>query len=298
MSTIYDAIVVGARCGGSPTAMLLARKGHRVLLVDRASFPSDTISCHFLHQSGVACLERWGLLPEVTRSNCPPVRSQILDVGPIVLRGAPAGAGGVTDAYAVRRTVLDEMLVGAAAAAGAEVRERFPVSELLVEGARVTGIRCRAVGGATVTERARIVIGADGMNSLVARSVEAPTYNAHPSLTCAYYSYWSGVDVQGAELYARPGQMIIAAPTNDGQVFVIVYWPTQSSTGSVLTSRATSSARSSSRPGLPSGSATAREASASAAPEPCRTSTVARTATDGRWSATPATTRIRSRRSA
>lgn len=76
-----------------------------------------------------------------------------------------------------------------------------------------------------MTERARIVIGADGRNSLVARSVQAPTYNVHPSLTCAYYSYWSGVEMEGAELYARPDQMIIGAPTNDGQVLVIVYWP-------------------------------------------------------------------------
>jgi 2-polyprenyl-6-methoxyphenol hydroxylase-like FAD-dependent oxidoreductase len=225
MSFSYDAIVIGARCGGSPTAMLLARKGHRVLLVDRASFPSDTLSCHFIHQPGVACLERWGLLPEVARSNCPPVRSQTLDVGPFALNGTPAPAGDVTDAYAVRRTVLDNILVGAAAEAGVEVRERFAVDELLREGERVTGIRGRPVGGSAVTEQATIVIGADGMNSLVARSVEAPTYNEHPSMTCAYYGYWSGVEMEGAELYSRPGQMIIAARTNDDQVFVIVYWP-------------------------------------------------------------------------
>ena len=225
MSASYDAIVVGARCAGSPTAMLLARRGHRVLLVDRTSFPSDTLSCHFLHQPGVACLQRWGLLDEVARSGCPPVRRQKLDVGPFALEGSPAPAGGVTDAYAVRRTVLDEILVRAAAAAGAEVREGFSVEQLVRDGERVSGIRGHAAGGATVTEQARIVIGADGRNSLVARSVEAPTYNEHPSLTCAYYSYWSGVEIEAAELYARPGHMVIAAPTNDGQMFTIVYWP-------------------------------------------------------------------------
>lgn len=225
MSPTYDAIVVGARCAGSPTAMLLARRGYRVLLADRVRFPSDTLSCHFLHQPGVACLERWGLLREVARSGCPPVRRQLLDVGPLALRGAPAPAGEATDAYAVRRTVLDKILIDAAAEAGAEVRERFSVDDLLTEGGRVTGIRGREAGGTTVTEKPRIVIGADGRNSFVARSVGAPAYNEHPSLTCAYYSYWSGVEVEGAELYARPGQMIIAAPTNDDQVFVIVYRP-------------------------------------------------------------------------
>ena len=225
MTAIYDAIVLGARCAGSPTAMLLARKGYRVLVVDRASFPSDTLSCHFLHQPGVASLTRWGLLPEVVRSGCPPVSSQILDLGPFALKGSPAPAGDVKEAYAVRRTVLDKILVEAAAAAGAEIRERFSVQELIRDGGRIAGVRGREVGGATVTEKARIVIGADGRNSLTARSVEAPTYNAHPSLTCAYYSYWSGVELEGAELYTRPGQAIIAAPTNDGLVFVIVYWP-------------------------------------------------------------------------
>jgi flavin-dependent dehydrogenase len=125
----------------------------------------------------------------------------------------------------VRRIVLDHILVEAAAKAGAEVRERFSVQELLRDGERVTGIRGRALEGTTANETAGIVIGADGMNSLVARSVAAPTYNEHPSLTCAYYSYWSGVEMDGAELYARPGRMIIGAPTNDGQVFIIVYWP-------------------------------------------------------------------------
>jgi flavin-dependent dehydrogenase len=226
MTATYDAIVVGARCGGSPTAMLLARKGCRVLLVDRASFPSDTLSCHFVHQPGIACLDRWGLLSQVAASNCPPVRSQILDVGPFALEGEAAPPGAVTEAYAVRRTVLDKILVDAAAGAGAEVRERFSVDELLTDdGARVTGIRGREAGGPTVTERARIVIGADGRNSLVARSVGAPAYNEHPSLTCAYYGYWSGVEMESVELYTRPGNAIIAAPTNDRQVFVIVYWP-------------------------------------------------------------------------
>ena len=71
---MYDAIVVGARCAGSPTAMLLARKGYRVLLLDKARFPGDTLSVHYIHQPGVASLQRWGLLEGVVASHCPPVR--------------------------------------------------------------------------------------------------------------------------------------------------------------------------------------------------------------------------------
>jgi 2-polyprenyl-6-methoxyphenol hydroxylase-like FAD-dependent oxidoreductase len=222
---MYDAIVVGARCAGSPTAMLLARQGHRVLLVDRASFPSDTLSTHYIHQPGVACLERWGLLPQIARSGCPPIRSYTLDVGPFALEGTPPPIGDVAEAYSPRRSVLDRILVEAAAEAGAEVRQRFSVQELVTDGDRVVGIRGRSAGGALVTERARIVIGADGMNSLVARGVGARIYNERPTLTCAYYTYWSGVEMEGVELYPRPGRMIVASPTNDGKVVTIVFWP-------------------------------------------------------------------------
>jgi flavin-dependent dehydrogenase len=222
---MYDAIVVGARCAGSPTAMLLARAGRRVLLVDRASFPSDTLSTHYIHQAGMACLDRWGLLAQVARSNCPPIRGYTLDIGPFALRGAPPPLGAVADAYSVRRRILDDILVEAAADAGAEVRQRFSVQELVTDGDRVVGIRGRSAGGAPVTEKARIVIGADGAGSLVARGVEAPTYDARPALTCAYYTYWDGVDIEGVELYPRRGRMIVAAPTNDGQVVTIVFWP-------------------------------------------------------------------------
>jgi flavin-dependent dehydrogenase len=222
---MYDAIVVGARCAGSPTAMLLARKGYRVLLLDRASFPSDTLSVHYIHQPGVACLARWGLLDAVIASNCPPVREQRLDVGPFALVGTPPPIDGIDAAYAPRRTILDQILIDAAATAGVEVRERFSVQDLISDGERVTGIRGHSASGATVTEQARIVIGADGLHSFVARAVQAPLYNTTPALTCAYYSYWSDVPLGGAALHPRPERMIITAPTNDGQTIVISYWP-------------------------------------------------------------------------
>jgi 2-polyprenyl-6-methoxyphenol hydroxylase-like FAD-dependent oxidoreductase len=106
-----------------------------------------------------------------------------------------------------------------------ELREHFSVTDLVTDGERVTGIRGRVGGGTTITERASIVIGADGLRSSIARRVGAPTYEARPPRTCAYYTYFGDVPVEGAELYPRPGRMIIAGPTNDGQTLVIVYWP-------------------------------------------------------------------------
>jgi 2-polyprenyl-6-methoxyphenol hydroxylase-like FAD-dependent oxidoreductase len=217
---VYDVIVIGARAAGSPTAMLLARKGHRVLLVDRAGFPSDTLSTHYIHQPGVARLERWGLLDRIAASDCPPVRTTTLDVGPFALTAPVAPAGAVADAYAPRRTVLDTVLVEAAAAAGAEIRTRCAVDELVFDDGAVVGVRT----GGTV-ERARVVVGADGRNSFVARAVKAPATDARPSRTCVYYSYWDGPRSDAAELYPRDGRMIITGPTNDGLEIVIAYWP-------------------------------------------------------------------------
>ena len=224
---MYDAIVVGARCAGSPTAMLLARRGYDVLLVDRAAFPSDTVSTHYVHQPGVASLARWGLLGRVAASNCPPVRRQTFDVGQVAFAGTPPPADGVGDAFAPRRTVLDRILIEAAVEAGAELRERFTVEDVAVEDGRVVGIRGRQGGGRSTVERARIVVGADGVHSLVALRVGASFTDARPARTCAYYTYWDDAAVDGVELYPRPGRMVITGPTNDGQRIVTVFWPNE-----------------------------------------------------------------------
>ncbi len=217
---MYDEIVVGARCAGSATAMLLARKGHKVLLVDKASFPSDTMSTHFIWQPGVANLKKWGLLDAVRDSNCPPVTRMKFDVGPLALFGSPPAADGTTEALAPRRQVLDKILVDAAEAAGAEVREGFSVNEVVIDDGRVTGVKGSGSSGA-VEESARMVIGADGKHSTVAKAVRAPVYNERPILMFAYFSYWSGVNLEELELYPRDQCAALAFPTNDGLVGVI-----------------------------------------------------------------------------
>lgn len=222
---MYDAIIVGARCAGSPLAMLLAREGHRVLAVDKAVFPSDTLSTHHIHQPGVLRLKRWGLLERLRATGVPATTDTLFDVGPFAFRGAAPPAEDVRESYAPRRRVLDSLLVAAAVEAGAEVREGFQVKELIEEDGRVAGVRGRDRSGAYVEERARIVVGADGMRSLVARAVSAPFTRELPMLTCSYYSYWSGVDVETTSLYARDGNFIVADPTNDGLTIVTVVWP-------------------------------------------------------------------------
>ncbi|HEY6352117.1 MAG TPA: NAD(P)/FAD-dependent oxidoreductase [Candidatus Angelobacter sp.] len=219
---MYDAIIVGARCAGSPTAMLLARKGYKVLLLDRGTFPSDMpFSNHYVHQTGSARLKRWGLLEELAATGCPPITTNHWNYGAFTLTGSPTPAeGGVKEAFAPRRKVLDPILVKAAAASGAELREGFSAQEVLFEGDRVVGIRGRQKNGASVTEKARITIGADGMFSLVARSVKAEEYSAKPALEGSWYSYWSGVKMKGWHLWLRPNRVIFAYNTNDNLALI------------------------------------------------------------------------------
>lgn len=217
---MYDAIIVGARVAGSPLAMLLARKGYRVLLTDKAQFPSDTISTHHIHQPGVLRLKRWGLLEEVRASNVPPVTKFTFDTGAFALHGTPPPVEDVAESYAPRRHVLDNILVRAAVSAGAELREGFTVKELTYDRNGVNGIKGSTRNGVPVTEEARLVIGADGRFSRVAHLVGAPTYNERPRLACNYYSYWSGVEHEGVELHVRDRRMFVLDKTNDGLTMV------------------------------------------------------------------------------
>lgn len=225
MAGSYDVIVVGGRCAGAPVAMLLARAGQRVLLVDKASFPSDTISTHLVHAPGAAALARWGLLDQVAASGCPPIRQYRFDLGPFSIGGTPLPTGaGIDAAYSPRRTVLDKILLDAAVTAGVEVRENVSVRELIVEDGRVAGIRARETGnaGAVMTERASLVIGADGRHSLVAEAVGAGRYRERPAANVAYYAYWSGLPADGFSVHLTPGRAVGIMPTHDGLTVVTV----------------------------------------------------------------------------
>lgn len=219
--TTFDVIVVGARVAGSPLAMLLARRGLRTLLVDRDTFPSDTVSTHVLHPPGVSALQRWGLLDQVVATGVPPVGRYSFDFGPVTLAGAP-GTPEQPYAYAPRRVLLDKILLDAAKDAGAEVREGYTVEEILTDDdGRVTGIRGR---DGTVAH-APVVVGADGRNSVVAKAVGAAAYEDRPPLTVGYYAYFSNLPTDTFEAYSRPGRGWAVCPTNDDLTMVIGGWP-------------------------------------------------------------------------
>jgi flavin-dependent dehydrogenase len=225
MNKTWDAIIVGARVAGSPLGMLLARKGYRVLIVDKATFPSDTLSTHVMQPQAGAAMARWGLLDRLIATGCPPIHRYVYDFGPLTIEGAP-NTKDTPSSYCPRRTVLDKLLVDAAAEAGAEIREGFTVGEIVFEDGRVVGIKGHGQGGASVTERARVVVGADGWHSLVAKATAPERYHEKPPLLAAYYAYFADLPMNGRmEICIRPVRGFGAMETHDGLTVVIGGWP-------------------------------------------------------------------------
>jgi 2-polyprenyl-6-methoxyphenol hydroxylase-like FAD-dependent oxidoreductase len=222
----YDAIVVGARCAGAATALLLARHGLRVLVVDRSAHGTDTLSTLAMMRGGVVQLDRWGLLPAVKAAGTPTIRTTTFHYGderievPIKVRGAVDGL------YAPRRTVLDSLLADAAGEAGATIVRGARVMRLATEhGGRVRGAVVEGPGGEVRRIGADIVIGADGLGSTVARLVDAAPYHTGHHASGVVYGFWSGLDVNGLEWYYNPGVSAGAIPTNDGVTCVFAAVP-------------------------------------------------------------------------
>jgi flavin-dependent dehydrogenase len=220
---MFDAVVVGARCAGASAALLLARAGYQVLLVDRSKFPSDTMSTLYIHQPGVERLARWGVLDAVVASGCPKLDEVTYCAADVCLHGPAVAIGCVDGAYAPRRALLDQILVNAAVDAGASFRDGSRLVSV-IGGDRVSGVVLRDNAGRETSERTRLVVGADGMRSTVARLAAARTVVMDPLTTCVYYSFWR--DVPGHfEFYERTGGWIAVIPTSDDLTVVAAYLP-------------------------------------------------------------------------
>jgi flavin-dependent dehydrogenase len=234
MTTGWDVIVVGARVAGAATALLLARAGLRVLCLDRARYGSDTLSTHALMRGGVLQLRRWGLLDAIIAAGTPAVRRTVFHYGDDAVSVTIRPASGVDALYAPRRTVIDAVIADAAAESGAVVRYGSTVTGLLHEdGDRVTGVVVRDRNGSDRTERATMVVGADGRNSQVAEAVGAPIQTAGRGSSAFVYGYWAGLPADGYQWLYRPGVSAGVIPTNDGLTCVFVGAPPARAAGLV-----------------------------------------------------------------
>jgi flavin-dependent dehydrogenase len=222
----WDVLIIGGRVAGASTALLLARAGMRVFVIERSRSGADTVSTHALMRGGVLQLHRWGLLDRVAATGAPPVRRVTFHYGhdsmPVTLKPY----AGVDALYGPRRTVLDALLVGAAEEAGASFGFGLTMIDVARDRAgRVVGVVVRDHLGATWTEHAGLVVGADGRASLLARKVGAPTIVAGSHAAAYVYGYWPAADLDGYHWYYGDGLSAGVIPTNDGQACVFAAGP-------------------------------------------------------------------------
>jgi flavin-dependent dehydrogenase len=217
----HDVVVVGARVAGSATAMLLARLGHDVVVLDPASFPSDTVSTHSIARSGVVQLRRWGLLDAVLDSGAPAIRQVTFNAGGESTSRTIKAKAGVDFLVAPRRYVLDRLLATAAEHAGADLRPGVTVTGVQRDGhGRVVGVSGHDRAGAPVDIGARHVIGADGLGSRVAGLVGAALNQVGPAGGAAQYAYYAGIPWSGIEFFVAERSFAGVFPTHDGQACI------------------------------------------------------------------------------
>lgn len=221
VSSSYDVVIAGARCAGAATALLLARQGLQVLVIDRSRRGTDTLSTHALMRGGVLQLHRWGLLPAVKAAGTPAVRTTAFHYGDEVVEIPIKPQGGMDGLYAPRRTVLDPILADAAADAGATFAYGTRLMDLMrTSDGRVCGVVVQRRDRPIERIGARIVVGADGAHSTVARLVGAGAYRQGRHAGGVVYGYVSGLPSDAYHWYYRPGVSAGVIPTNGEQACV------------------------------------------------------------------------------
>jgi 2-polyprenyl-6-methoxyphenol hydroxylase-like FAD-dependent oxidoreductase len=226
--SVYDVVVVGARCAGAATAMLLARQGLRVLVVDRGRYGTDTLSTHALMWGAVVQLHRWGLLDAVTAAGTPLVRTTTFHYADEATRIPLKPREGVAGLYAPRRLVLDRILADAAAASGVELAYGVRLADVVrSETGRVAGVVLEDPDGGSHRVDASIVIGADGLGSTVARRVGAEPYRTGRHASSVVFGHYSGLDNDGYHWHYRPGVSVGVIPTDGGLTCVFASAPSR-----------------------------------------------------------------------
>jgi len=222
----HDVVIVGGRVAGSATAMLLAHLGHDVVIVDQASFPSDTVSTHSIARSGVVQLRRWGLVDEVLASGAPAIRQVTFNAAGESTRRTIKDKAGVDFLVAPRRYLLDTLLATAAEHAGAELHTGITVTGLQRDGGgRVVGVSGHDRTGDRVQIGARYVIGADGLRSRVAGLVDATINETGQAGGAAQYTYYAGSPWTDIEFFVAERSFAGVFPTHDGQACIWVCTP-------------------------------------------------------------------------
>lgn len=220
----YDVVVVGARCAGAATAMLLAAAGHSVLLVDRSQFPSDTMSTHAIARSGVVQLNRWGLLQAVLDAGTPPIHEIVFNGGGMSTTRTIKDRLGVDMHVAPRRHVLDPLLVDAAVSAGARLMTGVIIDGVRRDAAgRVVGVHGHSAAG-RIEIPARFVVGADGRVSRIASAVNAPFSEVRVASGATHYTYFAG-DWRAMEYHLGDGLFAGVFPTNNSEACIWVCSP-------------------------------------------------------------------------
>ena len=222
----YDFVVVGARCAGASVAMLLARAGAKVLVIDRQEYGSDRLSTHALMRGAVMQLNHWGVLDRLIELGTPKITQTVFRYGDEAVPVAIKPEGGVDCLIAPRRTVLDRVLVDAARSAGAEFRFGVVLRDFVrTDTGRICGVMVSDRDGNAVEIKTDMVIGADGRQSQVAKLAGAQIYRQGKHASASVYGYYESADFGGSQWYFGENAAAGTIPTNDGQTCVFVNVP-------------------------------------------------------------------------
>lgn len=222
MDEQVDVVIVGTRCAGASLGIHLARAGLRVVAVDKAEFPSDTLSTHIFQAEGLLALHRLGVLDRVRATGAPVISDFAGSIEATAVGGPwPARPGDRGGVMCVRRPVLDAILVDAAREAGVDVRTGTIVRSLVEEGGRVVGVEVDNESRTTL--RAPLVVGADGRLSTIAKLVGARRYHRTPSPRVFIWGYFDGAPVESPPrtyFFRRGVDFMLGTPCDNGGFMV------------------------------------------------------------------------------